>query len=95
LQEAAKSKPPARCQEQNMGPRETVTVMEKEILTLVQQQTAAENKAARAGMTVEESKEYRDRHCRIRSLIDAVALARQEDFGHETQVDARQGAKGD
>jgi hypothetical protein len=78
-----------------MGPRETVTVMEKEILTLVQQQTAAENKAALVGMTVEESKQYRDRHCRIRSLIHAVALARQEDFGYETQEDARQGAKGD
>ena len=78
-----------------MGPRKIVTVMEKEILTLVQQQTAAENKAALVGMTVDESKEYRERHSRIRNLIDAVALARQEDFKHETQKDARQGAKGD
>ena len=77
-----------------MGPSKIVTVMEKEILMLAQQQTAAENKAALVGMTVDESKEYRDRHCRIRSLIDAVALARQEDFDHETQADARQGAKG-
>jgi len=78
-----------------MGPRKAVTAMEREILTLVQQQTAAENKAALVGMTVNESKEYRERHSRIRSLIDAVALARQEDSDHETQEDARQGAEVD
>jgi hypothetical protein len=78
-----------------MGPTKTLTAMEKEILALVQQQTAAENSAKLAGRNVGQSKEYRDRHSRIRSLINAIALARHEDFDHETQKNARQGAKAD
>lgn len=76
----------------------TVEYLEDEMGRLREQQIAAEKRAGLVGMTIEDSRQYKDRHHRIRRLMRKLAaLDGKQEARHEhkeTQEVARQSAEG-
>ena len=64
--------------------------VKEEISTLSEQQTAAEKIAALVGMTTEDSRQYKERHSRIKKLTREIAELGSEQGAHHEQKEAQE-----
>jgi hypothetical protein len=77
-------------------PREDQAVIQRvkeEIGRLSEQQTAAEKMAALVGMTTDDSRQYKERHSRIKSLTRELAELGGEQGAHHEQKETQEIAR--
>ena len=67
--------------------------VQEEINRLSEQQTAAEKIAALVGMTTDDSRQYRERHSRIKRLTRELAEIGSEQGVHHEQKEAQEIAR--
>jgi hypothetical protein len=71
----------------------TMQQLKEEIRRLREQQTAAEKIAALVGMTTDDSRQYRERHSRIKRLTRELAVLDSEQGVHHEQKEAQEIAR--
>jgi DNA repair exonuclease SbcCD ATPase subunit len=80
----------------NVERREIQTAIQRvedEISRLSEQQTAAEKIAALVGMTTDDSRQYKERHSRIKRLTRELAELGSEQGAHHEQKEAQEIAR--